>query len=167
MKQFETHRTEGLQQRFIRFVFNNIPPYRGTGAKVKFISKDWYEVHVKLSLSWRTKNIMGSVFGGSIYSSIDPIYMAQLMRILGKEYVVWDKAASIRFKKPIRKVAYTQFLLSDELINKIKQDVLLNGEVDIELPVSFKDKNEIEYALINKKIYIASKKFYTQKQSKR
>lgn len=163
MKQFKTDREEGIKQKLIRFVFNNIPPYRGTGAKVKFISKDWYEVHVKLSLSWRTRNIVGSVFGGSIYSSIDPIYMAQLMRVLGEEYVVWDKAATIRFKKPIRKAAFVQFLLTDELIIDIKEKVAEKGEFNIELPVVFKDKEEVEYAIINKVIYIASKEHYKQK----
>lgn len=167
MKQFKTKRKEGVQQRIRRFLFNRFPAIRGTGAYITFISNDWYEIHVKLPLSWRTRNIVGTVFGGSIYAAVDPFYMIQLMKILGKDFVVWDKAASIRFKKPIRKVAFAKFLLSEELINKIKQDVLLNGEVDIELPVSFKDKNDIEYALINKKIYIASKEFYTKKQSKR
>ena len=165
MKEFETIKKEGVKQKLARFAFNNLPPYRGTGAKVKFISDDWHEVHVKLSLTWRTRNIMGSVFGGSIYASIDPIYMAQLMKVLGKEYVVWDKSAAIRFKKPIRKSAYTQFLINDELIREIKENVAKKGELDIDFPVVFADKSGVVYATIDKKIYIASKSFYKQKQN--
>ena len=40
------------------------------------------------------------MFGGSLYASVDPFYMIMLIRNLGSEYIVWDKAATIRFKKP-------------------------------------------------------------------
>lgn len=160
-----TNKKEGIKNKLYRFIFNNIPPYRGTGGKVIFISKDFKEVHVKLSLNWRTKNIVGSVFGGSIYSSIDPIYMAQLMRILGKNYVVWDKAATIKFKKPIKKTVQSKFIITEDIIRNIKSEVLKNGEFVINLPVEFKDNNNIVYAKIEKHIYIASKKFYKQKIS--
>ena len=33
---------------------------------------------------------------GSLYAAVDPIYMIQLIYVLGEEYVVWDKAAEIR-----------------------------------------------------------------------
>jgi len=42
-------------------------------------------------------------FGGSIYGALDPIYMVQLINILGGKYVVWDKAATIKFIRPIKK----------------------------------------------------------------
>lgn len=164
---FKTNKKEGIKNKLNRFVFNNIPPYRGTGGKVIFISDDWQEVHVKLPLTWRTKNIVSSVFGGSIYSSIDPIYMAQLMKILGKDYVVWDKSAEIKFKKPIKTTVYTRFLITEELVKKIKNEIYSNGELVVDLPVVFQDSKGIEYAVISKRIYIASKTFYKQKQAKR
>ncbi|MCT4580718.1 MAG: DUF4442 domain-containing protein [Flavobacteriales bacterium] len=167
MTVLKTNKKEGLKNKISRLIFNHIPPYRGTGGKVVFISDDWREVQVKLPLTWRTKNIVGSVFGGSIYASIDPIYMAQLMKILGENYVVWDKSAEIQFKKPIKKTVYTRFLITDDLINKLKREVVENGEYSIDLPVVFEDLQGTVYANITKQIYVASKTFYKQKQAKR
>lgn len=167
MKHFKTNRKEGVKQRLRRLVFNRFPAIRGTGGFITFISDDWFEIHLKLPLSWRTRNIVGTVFGGSIYASVDPFYMIQLMRILGDEYVVWDKAATIKFKKPIKETVYAQFLITEDLISMIKQTVLEKGTLDIDIPVKYEDKEGVEYALISKKIYIASKKHYKQKQNLR
>lgn len=163
MKHFKTHRTEGIKQRFNRFVFNRFPAIRGTGAYVTFISDDWQEIHLKLPLSWRTRNLVGTVFGGSIYSSVDPFYMTQLMKILGDDYVVWDKSASVRFRKPIKKTVYTKFIITEDLLKKIRNTVLKDGTIDVDLPVEYVDKNEVVYATISKKLYIASKEFYKNK----
>lgn len=51
--------------------------------------------------SWRTRNYVGTIFGGSLYGALDPI-MIMLIKLLGPEYEVWDKAASIRFRRPGR-----------------------------------------------------------------
>ena len=163
MKHFNTTRKEGVKQRIRRFVYNRVPAIRGTGAFVTFISDDWFEIHLKLPLSWRTRNIVGTVFGGSIYASVDPFYMIQLMRILGDDYVVWDKAATIKFIKPIKKTVYTQFLITEATIQTIKQTVNEKGTLDIDLPVQYTDKSGVVYASISKKIYIASKAHYKQK----
>lgn len=165
MKHFKTNRKEGIKQRLRRLAFNRFPAIRGTGGFVTFISDDWFEIHLKLPLSWRTRNIVGTVFGGSIYASVDPFYMIQLMRILGDEYIVWDKSATIKFRKPIKKTVYAQFLITDEMISKIKQVISEKGTLDVDLPVEFKDKKGVVYASINKKIYIASKEYYKQKQN--
>ena len=81
----------------MRWGFNVFPAYRGTGARVTYISADWREVRVALPLSWRTRNYVGTIFGGSLYGAVDPMYMIMLIRILGPGYTVWDKAATIRF----------------------------------------------------------------------
>ena len=83
-----------------RWGFNFFPAYRGTGARITYIASDWREVRIKVPLNWRTRNIVGTIFGGSMYGAIDPIYMVMLIKILGPEYIVWDKAAAIRFKRP-------------------------------------------------------------------
>lgn len=167
MKHFKTEKKESIKQKLRRFVFNRYPTIRGTGSYVTFMSNDWKEIHLKLPLSYRTRNIVGTVFGGSIYASTDPIYMFQLMNILGKEFVVWDKSASVRFKKPIKNTVYARFLITEEILDQIKQTVKEKGTIDIDLPVEFQDKNSITYATIIKKIYIASKEYYKQKKVKK
>lgn len=165
MKHFKTDKKESVKTRLNRFLFNRYPTIRGTGSYTTFISSDWKEVHVKLPLSFRTRNIVGTVFGGSIYSSVDPIYMLQLMKILGKEYIVWDKAATIKFKKPIKKTVYAKFIITDELVDFVKTTILTKGKVDIDLTVQYVNKQGDVFAEIYKTIYIAAKEYYNQKNN--
>ncbi|HIE41465.1 MAG TPA: DUF4442 domain-containing protein [Candidatus Aenigmarchaeota archaeon] len=164
MKRFKTSKEENFKSKIKRFAFNLFPAIRGTGGWVSFISDDWRELHIRLPLSWRTRNYVGTVFGGSIYASTDPFYMIQLMKILGKEYVVWDKAAHIKFKRSIKKSVYARFLITDEILEEIKDKVKLNGSYDIVLPVQFQDKEAKVYAEIIKTIYIADKTYYKSRR---
>ena len=89
--------SESWSTRLDRWKFNLFPAYRGTGGRVTYIRGDWSEVRIVVPLSWRTRNYVGTIYGGSLYGAVDPIYMLMLMRSLGPEYVVWDKAAAIRY----------------------------------------------------------------------
>ena len=164
MKKFKTNRKENLNTFIKRFLFNIFPAYRRTGARICFISDDLKEVHVKLGLKWTTKNYVGSVFGGSIYGALDPIYMVQLINILGNKYVVWDKSATIKFIRPIKHVVFARFLISDNLLTEIKNEIELNNEMEIELSAQFSDANEITYAKVIKKLYIADREYYKRKK---
>ncbi len=163
MKRFKTDKKENFNSKVRRLAFNLFPAIRGTGVWVSFISEDWRELHIRLPLSWRTRNYVGTIFGGSIYASTDPFYMLQLMKILGKEYVVWDKSANIKFKKPIKKTVYTRFLITDKILDEIKENVKKKGSYTIDLPVLLQDKEEVVYAEIMKTIYIADKTYYQSK----
>jgi acyl-coenzyme A thioesterase PaaI-like protein len=164
MKRFETNKKGNLKSKFKRFLFNFFPAYRRTGARICFISDDWKEVHIKLGLKWTTRNYVGSVFGGSIYGALDPIYMVQLINILGNEYIVWDKVSTIKFIRPIKQEVFARFLISENLITEIKKGIELNKEMEIELSVQFIDGNETTYAEVTKKLYIADKEYYKQKK---
>jgi hypothetical protein len=87
---------------------------------VTYVSSDFREAHVELPLSWRTRNRVGTIFGGSLYGAVDPVYMILLMQILGPGYTVWDKAASIRFRKPGKTTLFARFLLTEEEIATIR-----------------------------------------------
>jgi hypothetical protein len=98
----------------MRWGFNLFPAFRGTGARVTYISGDFRELHVKLPLSWRTRNYVGTIFGGSLYGAVDPHYMIMLIKLLGPGCVVWDKAATIRFRKPGRTTLFARFVIPEE-----------------------------------------------------
>ena len=112
---------ESFASRRLRWGFNRIPAYRGTGARVTYIAGDYREVRVRLPLSWRTRNYVGTIFGGSLYGAVDPVYMIMLIKILGHGYVVWDKAATIRFRRPGRSTLYARFLLDEDEIRAIRE----------------------------------------------
>ncbi len=85
---------ESWHTRLRRWGFNFFPAYRGTGARFTYIAADWREVRIKLPLNWRTRNYVGTIYGGSMYGAVDPIYMVMLIQLLGPQYIVWDKAAT-------------------------------------------------------------------------
>ena len=104
---------ESFRTRAFRWAFNFWPCYRGTGARVTYIASDWREARIRLPLSLWTRNYVGTIFGGSLYASVDPFFMIMLINILGPDYVVWDKAASIRFKRPGRSTLVATFRLDE------------------------------------------------------
>ncbi len=150
--------TENFRSKFFRWGFNFFPAYRGTGGRVTYIADDWHEVRIKLPLNWRTRNYVGTIYGGSIYASIDPIYMLMLMKILGPDYVVWDKAAKVRFRRPGRETLYAEFLLSDDEIAEIKRLAENERSIDRIYDLELRDKKGVVHAEIEKTLYIARKK---------
>ena len=149
---------ESFKSKRFRWMFNFFPAYRGSGGLVTYIAEDFHEVRVRLPLSWRTRNYVGTIYGGSIYASIDPIYMLMLIHILGPEYVVWDKAAKIRFKKPGKETLYADFKLDADEIDEIKRLAETERSVDRIYNVELKDKNGVPHAFIEKTLYISKRK---------
>lgn len=148
---------ESLKTRVFRWGFNFFPAYRGTGGRVTYISGDWHEVRIKLPLNWRTRNYVKTIYGGSIYGSVDPIYMLMLMKILGPDYIVWDKAANIRFRKPGKETLYADFKLTEQEIEEIKYLAASAKSIDRVYNVVLKNAAGIVHAEIEKTVYISKK----------
>lgn len=149
--------SESWVSKIDRFKFNFFPAYRGSGARVVYISADYRKIKIKIPLNWRTRNYVGTIYGGSMYSGIDPIYMIMLIKNLGKNYIVWDKSASIRFKKPGKETLFAEFKISESDLDEIKTALLLEKSVDKLYKVELKDQNDKVHCIIEKTIYIANK----------
>jgi acyl-coenzyme A thioesterase PaaI-like protein len=148
---------ESFRTRISRWRFNFFPAYRGIGARITFIASDWREVRIKLPLNWRTKNYVGTIYGGSMYGAVDPIYMVMLIKVLGPGYVVWDKAASIRFKKPGTSTLFAKFVLTEEETDAIKDALGSAPSVERVYLVELVDAEGVVYASIKKTVYIRKK----------
>lgn len=145
---------ESFRSRVIRWRFNFFPAYRGTGGRVTYVADDWREVRIKLPLSWRTRNYVGTIFGGSLYGATDPFFMIQLIQLLGRGYVVWDKAASIRFRKPGRTTLYATFKFDDAELDAIRAATADGNPIDRTYSVDLVDRDGVVYATVEKVIYI-------------
>ena len=128
--------------------------YRGTGGRLKYVADDWSEVRLDLPLSWRTRNYVGTIFGGSMYSAVDPIYMLMLIRLLGPEFIVWDKAASIEFKKPGRKTLHARFSIGDDELTAIRAALATQRSVERTYTIELLDGAGTLCARVEKLIYI-------------
>lgn len=78
-------------------MINHYSPYRGAGIAIETIDLDNYFIRIKMPLTRKNRNIVGTHFGGSLYSMVDPFYMLILMHHLGNKYILWDKSAAINF----------------------------------------------------------------------
>jgi hypothetical protein len=148
---------ESWRTRFERLGFNYYPCYRGTGANITYIASDWKEVHLKLPLSWRTRNYRGTIFGGSLYGAVDPIYMLMLIKNLGSGYNIWDKAATIRFVKPGRGTLFARFLMDDYELAAIQEELSKNIKIDRVYNIDLTDNRGVVHFSVEKTIYIAQR----------
>jgi hypothetical protein len=146
---------ESWESRVARWRFNWFPAYRGTGARVLHIGRDWTEVRVAVPLSWRTRNYVGTTFGGSIYGAVDPIYMVMLIRNLGRDYVVWDKAAAIRFRRPGRTTLYATFRLEPAVLEGIRLELAAAPRLDRVFTVELTDAAGLVHAIVDKTIHVS------------
>ncbi len=111
-------------------------------------------MHLDLPLSRRTRNYVGTIFGGSMYSAVDPIYMVMLIRRLGKDFIVWDKSASIQFKKPGRETLHARFVVADEELAVIRAALETQRSIDRTYLIELKDSSGTVCATVEKLIYI-------------
>lgn len=145
---------ETWRTRLYRWAFNWFPAYRGTGARLTYIAGDWREVRLRVPLSWRTRNYVGTIFGGSMYGAVDPVYMVMLIKALGPGYEVWDKGATIRFRRPGREPLYATFRIGDEELAAIRRGVEEAGKVERTYTVDLVDAAGEVHATCEKLISI-------------
>ncbi len=148
---------ESWKTRRTRWLFNLYPPFWGSGVRVTYIADDWSEMRVELRLNWRSRNYVRTLFGGSMYVAADPFYMVMLIERLGRGYIVWDKAASIQFKKPGKTTLYAHFVVSDEEVQAINAAVAEKVFIDRHYTVELKDAAGVVHATVEKIIYIRRK----------
>ena len=133
------------------------PPYIGAGVRVTHIAEDFRNVEVEMPLRFYNRNYFGTHFGGSLYSMCDPFYVLMLANILGRDYIVWDKAASIRFKKPGKGLMKASFHLTEEQISEIRAAADTQPKVEPQFQVLIKDTEGNVIAEVDKLIYIKKK----------
>lgn len=150
-------------KRNIRLI-NLYPPYLGSGISVKAVNKEFTSITVQLKMHWYNRNAVGTHFGGSLYSMCDPFYMFILMEHLGKDYIVWDKAASIKFKKPGLKTVMATFEISKEQITAIKAQVDKEGKGDFTFTTTINGENGEVVSEVEKVVYVRNKHFVFEKK---
>jgi len=149
--------------RMVRLGFNFHPAFRGTGGRVVHVAPDLRHIRVRLPLNWKTRNIVGSLYGGSLFAITDGAHPMMLMAALGDGVIVWDKAASIRYRKPGLSTLYADFVLSAEEVGQIKAALQASPELERTYLVELKDAHGTVHTVVERTVYIAEKNYYRQK----
>lgn len=153
-----------LTPHLLKLRLNTYAPYIGAGIKIDHISLDQGLCVVSMELTTLNKNIVGTQFGGSLYSMVDPFYMLMLMHQLGSNYVVWDKSSHIDFIAPGNsKVTARMKIPSAEVITI--QELAKDGEaVFREYQVDIVDDQQKLIATVTKTLYIRLRKYSKSKE---
>src|SRR6476620_672167 len=151
------NRALAAKSRKLRRRINFYPPYLGAAVRVTHVADDFRRVEVEMPLRFYNRNYVGTHFGGSLYSMCDPFYMLMLINILGPDYIVWDKAATIRFKKPGQGVMRAIFHITEEQIAGIRAAAETQRKVEPQFQVVIKDTEGNVVAEIDKLLYVRKK----------
>lgn len=110
------------RQRLLILALNLYPPYLGAGIRVRPApAAGAGAIEARMRLRIWNRNVVGTHFGGSLYSLCDPFFVLILRRELGAGYTVWDKAASIRFRRPGRGTVSVVFQIPADVVTDIRQ----------------------------------------------
>jgi hypothetical protein len=138
----------------LRRWINLWPPFLGAGIRVKRIAPDMKAVDVEMKLRWWNANYVGTHFGGSLFAITDAFYMLMLMANLGSDYIVWDKAASIRYRKPGRGTVHVEFRLTDAQLADIREKLKTLPKYEPVFRVDVKDETGLVIAEVEKLLYV-------------
>jgi hypothetical protein len=151
--------SESLRSRLLRLAMNfRYPCYRRTGARVIYVARDFTEVRIKLPLNWKTRGHWGTTFGGSMYGAIDPVLLVMLAVRLGRDYQVWDKAATIEFKKPGRSTLYARFRIEEAEIEELRRLLAQEPKLERQYTIELTDAAGTVHAVFTKTLHLRLRK---------
>jgi acyl-coenzyme A thioesterase PaaI-like protein len=136
---------------------NFYPPFLGAGIRVLHRESDDCRITVRMRLSWFNLNAVGTHFGGSLYAMCDPFFMLILMQHLGRDYTVWDKSATIHFRKPGRGTVQATFHVPPETIADLRNRADRGEKSEPLFFADVVDEQGSVIATVEKRLYIRRK----------
>lgn len=147
----------------LRWGFNWFPAWRATGGRVIHVSADLKRIVVKLPLNRGTRNAVGTIFGGALFATTDGLHPTLLALQLGHDYIIWDKAGAIRYRKPGRAPLFAEFHIDDAETELVREIVARDGECERTYTVELKDRHGVVHTIVERTVYFAVKAFYRNK----
>ena len=146
-----------FMKRYIRWWINLWPPFLGSGIRVRRLDRDWKAIDVEMKLRFFNRNYVGTHYGGSLYSMTDPFYMLMLIENLGREYIVWDKSACIRFRRPGRGRVKAEFRISEQQLATIRGELEITDKAEPTFTVEVRDDRGEVVAQVEKVVQVRRK----------
>ena len=141
-----------IRERFVNFY----PPMLGAGIRSRKVDDLTYRA--TLRMNFLNRNLVGVHFGGSLYAMCDPWFMLILMRALGNEYIVWDKAATIHFIKPGRGTLTADFHIAPGQVEEIRAQADAQHKVEPTFTAEVVDETGEVVARVEKLLYVRRKR---------
>ncbi len=142
----------------LRWIFNLWPPFLAAGIRVTRLSPDWREARVELRMRPWNRNYVGTHFGGSLFAMTDPFWMILVKERLGRDYIVWDRAAQIEFVKPGKGTVAAEFRLDDAVLDDLRDRAAGGGKVLHWFDTDIVDAAGEVVARVRKQVYVRRKR---------
>ncbi|MCQ1946509.1 DUF4442 domain-containing protein [Arthrobacter sp. zg-Y1116] len=142
----------------VRRLMNLWPPFAFTGIRITRLDPEYLGVSVRLRSYWWNKNVAGVHFGGSLFAMTDPFWMMMLLHHLGRDHVVWDRAAEIEFLKPGKGELTVRFTLDRADVGRLRK-LAAGGDKVLEwFSVDVTDGSGDVVARVRKQVYVRLKR---------
>ena len=142
----------------LKWVLRFYPPFLFQRIWVKNIAPDFTSMEVKIFKSFLNINSNKTVFGGTIFSSLDPIHSILLDQILKhkglKRTVAWLKSAQIDYLKPGKTHLEFTAKIDPSLIDVAFEEIKKNGKVIKTFTTEVFDKTGVKCVVCHNEIYI-------------
>ena len=146
-----------LSRKGIRFALNLFPPLFFNRISIKSISEDFMQIKVRISFSWMNKNFQRTIFGGTIFSAVDPYFPTMYWHIFSRKNIpieVWVKSAKINYKSPADSDLSLVFKLKEKDIQSALNGLQKDGKFEVWHNVEAINSNNIICAEAKILVYI-------------
>jgi acyl-coenzyme A thioesterase PaaI-like protein len=147
-----------MTPRRLRWLMNLWPPFLAAGIRVLEIDADFSYARVRLRRHWFNRNYFGTHFGGSLYAMTDPFFALLIVEGLGRDYLVWDKAAEIDFVAATREDVYAEFRVDASLLEELRAAAANGGKVLRWLETEVRTASGGVVARVRKQVYVRRKR---------
>ena len=146
-----------LSPKIVRLILNLFPPLLFNRISIQSIKKDFMEIKVRIRHSITNKNFHRTIFGGTIFSAIDPYFPIIYWQVFSRKKLpieVWIKRAEISYINPAETNLYLIFTLKEEDIQKALKGLQEDGRFQVWHEVEAVDENGIICAEAKVLVYI-------------
>jgi acyl-coenzyme A thioesterase PaaI-like protein len=147
-----------LSPKVLKWLLRCYPPFFFQRIWVKKIYPDFQQMDIKISKSILNRNLNGTIFGGTIFSAVDPVHTLLLDQIFKrkniKRTVTWLKSAKISYLKPAAKHLVFTVKIDEQDVQQALEEVTKFGKVVREFEIYIYDQTGVLCARSTNEIYI-------------
>ena len=147
-------RWQSFRKGLIFRLINWWPPYLASGIHIAKLDPAGGVAEVELRSHWWNRNYHGTAYGGSLFSMCDPFYALILIEHLGPRFMVWDKSASIRFRRPGVGTVKARFEIPPEQIDAIRELAIREGKAEPQFVCDIVDAKGETVARVEKVVHV-------------
>lgn len=141
----------------LKWAMRFYPPFLFQGIWTQKFDDDFLGVRVKVVKNIFNRNYNGSIFGGTIFSAVDPfpvILFHQVLKRKGYRVKLWTKHASIDYVKPGISNLYFSVALTEADVHEALLALEEIGKFTKTFQIKINNKNGVLIAVVNIGIYI-------------